>query len=93
MKVTSENAAKIFSLWPKKGAIRVGSDADLIIVDLKREETIEEDNLYTRGAYAVPYIGWKVQGVPTHTISKGAVIMEEGSVIGKPGHGSVVRPN
>jgi len=92
VKVTSENAAKIFGLYPKKGAIQVGSDADLVIIDLKREDTIEEDRQYTRGAFAVPYIGWKVKGVPTHTICRGTVIMEDGIVTGTPGHGTFIRP-
>ena len=93
VKVTSENAAKIFSIYPQKGAIQMGSDADFVIIDLKREATIEEQNLYTRGAYAVPYLGWKVKGLPTHTICRGTVIMEDGVVIEeKSGHGVLVRP-
>ncbi|MFX0117027.1 MAG: amidohydrolase family protein, partial [Candidatus Hodarchaeota archaeon] len=92
VKVTSENAAKIFGLYPKKGAIQVGSDADFVIVDLDQETKIEEQYLYTRGAYAVPYLGWKVKGIPTHTICRGTVIMDNGEIKGKPGHGEFVRP-
>jgi dihydropyrimidinase/allantoinase len=92
VKVTSENVAKIFGIFPRKGTIQVGSDADFVIVDMKKEEKIEEKKLYTRGAQAVPYLNWTVKGMPTHTIVRGIVVMENGKVIGKPGHGTFIRP-
>lgn len=91
IKLLSENPAKIFNIFPKKGAIQVGSDADIVIVDMKREGKITSKRLYTKCGWS-PYIGRKIKGMPILTILRGTVIAEEGVVIGKPGHGEFVKP-
>jgi dihydropyrimidinase len=84
--IISTNAAKIFGLYPKKGVIAIGSDADLVLLDPNLEKTITtEDSLYDMDWY--PYEGRKVKGYPTLTISKGQVIWEEGEFRGKQGDG------
>jgi dihydroorotase-like cyclic amidohydrolase len=92
VEVTSESAAKVFGFYPRKGAILPGSDADLIICDLKREWTITSKRVYTR-VQLNPYHGREVKGKITHTILRGAVIMEEGEVKGKPGYGRFIKPS
>lgn len=82
----SANPAKIFGLYPKKGAIQVGSDADLVIVDPKKEMTIEEDKLHTK-TKKTAFAGRKLSGVPIMTIVRGYVVAEDGEVVGKPGFG------
>jgi dihydroorotase (multifunctional complex type) len=91
VKLTSENAAKAFKFYPRKGAIQVGSDADLIIVDMKREETLTSEKMYTKHHWTA-FEGRKVKGFPTHTIVRGTVVMEEGEILGKPGHGKFIKP-
>lgn len=86
---TSVNAAKIFGFYPRKGATLPGSDADLIICDLKKEWTITSDKVYTK-TQLNPQHGQKIKGKVTHTILRGKVIMEEGEVTGKPGCGKFV---
>ena len=88
--ITSTNAAKIFGLYPKKGIIRLGSDADLVIIDPKLEKTITtEESFYDMDWY--PCEGMKVKGWPVVTISKGEVLWENGEYYGKPGDGEFLR--
>lgn len=84
--VTSENPAKIFGLYPKKGALQVGSDADLVIVDLDREVTIRNEDQITACGWT-PYDGFKVKGAPVLSVVRGRVIMEDGVVVGEKGYG------
>jgi len=91
VRITSYNPARIFGVYPRKGTIQVGSDADLTIVDMKREETITNETTYTRVGWT-PYHGRKVKGVPVYTIVRGKVVMEDGKVVGKPGDGEFITP-
>ena len=88
--VTSTNVAKIFGMYPKKGTISIGSDADLVILDPKLEKTISvEDSIYGIDWY--PYEGMKVKGNPIITISKGKVVYEDNEFTGKAGDGEFLK--
>jgi dihydroorotase len=91
VKITSENPAKVWQIYPKKGAMRVGSDADVTIVDMDREGVIDAEKLHSKNK-PTPWHGWKVKGIPVCTIVRGHVQMRDGEVLGKP-VGRVVRPN
>ena len=78
--------AKIFGLYPRKGVIREGSDADLVLIDPKKHAVVKASKLHYKVGWT-PYEGWKVKGMPTTTISRGTVIAEDGKVIGKAGRG------
>jgi dihydroorotase (multifunctional complex type) len=84
--VISENPAKIFGLYPKKGALSVGCDADLVIVDLDKEVTIRNEDQITACGWT-PYDGYKVKGAPILSVVRGTVIMEDGEVVGEKGYG------
>jgi dihydropyrimidinase len=73
--VASENPARIFGLYPKKGAIIPGADADLIVVDLKRRATITKQLLHTVTPWSV-YEGREIVGWPVMTLVRGNVVME-----------------
>lgn len=88
--VVSTNPAKIFGLYPRKGTIRVGSDADLIIIDPAREVTVSPRMLHMRSDYS-PYAGMRLKGFPTVTILRGKIIQQDGRFLGKPGDGKFVR--
>jgi dihydroorotase len=93
VQLCSENPARIFSIYPKKGAIQVGSDADIVIVDMKKERVLSSDKMYTKCGWN-PYAGRHVQGVPEMTFVRGTLVSEDfGQVIGKPGHGEYIAPN
>ncbi len=91
VKLTSENPAKVWQIYPKKGAIRLGSDGDVTIVDMNKEGTIDVNKLHSKNKPS-PWHGWKVKGMPICTIVRGHVQMRDGEVVGKP-IGKVVRPN
>ena len=73
--VASENPARIFGLYPKKGAILPGADADLIVIDLKRRAKITKELLHTITPWSI-YEGWEVTGWPVMTLVRGNVVME-----------------
>lgn len=78
--------AQIFSLYPRKGVIREGSDADLVLIDLSRKVRITAEKLHYKVGWT-PYEGTIVKGVPVMTISRGVVVAEDGEAVGDPGHG------
>jgi len=86
---TSTNAARIFGLYPKKGAVREGSDADVVIWDPARTETITADMDLSKSDYTV-YEGWRVTGWPVITIRRGEIVYESGRLRARPGSGMLV---
>jgi len=87
--LTSLNAARIFGMYPKKGIIQKGSDADVVLVDMKKEKEVSAELFDGFSDYNV-YEGWKLRGWPVKTIVRGSVIVEDFRVIGKPGYGKYV---
>ena len=87
--LTSESPAKIFSQYPKKGAIQVGSDADFTVVDLSQEHVLRDAESLSKSGWTA-FDGVKVTGMPTHTIVRGNIIWENGTLTGKPGYGKMV---
>jgi dihydropyrimidinase len=88
--VTSYNTARIFGMYPKKGTIQPGSDADLTLIDLDVEKTVTPDLLQSYSDYTI-YDGWKLRGWPIMTIVRGNVVMEHGEVAKEAlGHGEFV---
>jgi dihydropyrimidinase len=77
--VTSYNAARIFGMYPKKGTLQQGSDADLVMVDLDLEKTVTPELLQSYSDYTI-YDGWELKGWPVMTIVRGRVVMEDGLV-------------
>jgi dihydropyrimidinase len=88
--LSATNAARIYGLYPKKGTISVGSDADLAIWDPELEVTITKDALHDTMDYT-PYEGMKVKGWPVITLSRGEIIWAEGKVHGRAGRGAFLR--
>jgi dihydropyrimidinase len=90
VELTSTAAAKIFGLFPRKGAIAVGSDADIVIFDPEREQTISAKTHHMRVDYSA-YEGRKVRGVTETVLSRGEVIVENGVFKGKAGAGRFLK--
>jgi dihydropyrimidinase len=90
VELTSTAAAKIFGLFPKKGTIAVGSDADIVIFDPSREQTISAKTHLMRVDYSA-YEGRKVQGVVETVLSRGNIVVENGVFKGKRGEGQFLR--
>ncbi|MBW1777846.1 MAG: dihydroorotase family protein [Deltaproteobacteria bacterium] len=88
--LSSSNPAKIHNLYPKKGALMVGSDADLAIVDIEEEKEVTLDRLFTAQDFS-PEQGMKLKGWADCTILRGRVIFEKGKVVGEPGYGEFIK--
>jgi len=91
-RLTSIQPAKRFNLYPQKGAIVIGSDADLALIDLNQETILKKDDLFNRHQHS-PYIGKRMRGGVTHTISRGEIIYVRGEMTGKSGRGEMVIKN
>lgn len=91
VEVFSTNPAKILGLYPRKGAIMLGSDADLVIVDPKRAYEIKGEMLHSKEKVTA-FEGYKGQGLPLTTLVRGEIVMENGDLLGKPGYGEFQRP-
>jgi dihydropyrimidinase len=87
--VTSTNAARLFGLYPRKGTIAVGSDADIVLWDPTETRTIRDRDVLSRSGFSL-YSGWTVTGWPRMTIRRGEVVYEHGGVTGRPGTGMLL---
>jgi dihydroorotase len=85
----AERPAQAWGLWPDKGAIEIGSDADLTVVDLERRSVIRSDQLHGRHQLT-PFDGWAARGWPVATIVRGRVVMQDGELLAQPGWGQRV---
>ena len=86
--VTSTSAAKLLGLYPRKGAIAVGSDADITIIDPSIKKTLTMADLHLRD-YS-PWEGWEVEGWPTTVLLRGNVMVDNGRLVGEPTAGQLV---
>ncbi len=87
--VRSEKPAMIYGLAGQKGFLRVGNDADLIFVDMKRKRRLEDDQILSKCGWT-PYHGREMEGDVVLTMLRGKVVMRDGKVIGEPGWGRFV---
>jgi dihydropyrimidinase len=87
--LVSATPAKLFGLFPRKGTLAVGSDADMIVFDPKAEMTLSKAIALSRSDYT-PYEGMKVRGATWLVLQRGKTIAREGKVMGRPGGGEFV---
>ena len=92
--LTSAGPAAIFNLSPRKGALQIGSDADLAIVDINREKKVTREMIQSASDFSL-YEGWPLKGWPVTTICRGRVAMQDGEPLSEPGWGEFIvrRPN
>lgn len=90
VELTSTAAAKMFGLFPKKGTIAVGSDADIVIFDPEKEHTFGLENEHMNVDYS-SYEGWKIKGKTEIVLSRGRVIIENDKHTGKQGDGQFLK--
>ena len=90
VEITSTSAARIFGLFPRKGTIAVGSDADIVIFDPDEEMTISAKTHHMNVDYSC-YEGVKVRGVTKTVLSRGVAVIEEGKYVGKAGRGKFLK--
>ncbi|HEV7922195.1 MAG TPA: dihydropyrimidinase [Thermoanaerobaculia bacterium] len=90
VEITSTSAARIFGLFPRKGTIAVGSDADIVIFDADEEMTISAATHHMNVDYSC-YEGMKVRGVTKTVLSRGELVIEEGKYVGRTGQGQFLK--
>ena len=90
-RLLSEGPARIWGLYPRKGAIAIGSDGDLTIVDPDAESVIRSERLHSRSK-VTPFEGFRVRGMPVYTVVRGEVVMEKGEVREDARKGKLVGP-
>jgi len=90
VELTATNPAKIFGMYPQKGTIAVGSDADIVVFDPNKEMTISVDNLHENVDYT-PYEGFTVKGYPVATFSRGDLVAKDGEYVGTEARGQLIR--
>ena len=90
MDLVSTRSAKLFGLFPQKGTIAVGSDADLVIFDPDRERTISAETHHMNVDYSA-FEGMKVTGEPISVLSRGEFVIRDGEFTGEPGRGQYMK--
>jgi len=90
VELTSTAAAKMFGLFPKKGTIAVGSDADIVIFDANREQTLSVKTHHMNVDYSA-YEGKKIKGAVDTVLSRGSVVIDNGEFKGKAGNGQFLK--
>ena len=91
VRASSEGPAQTWNLWPRKGSIRVGADADLTVVDLDQEGVIREGRMHGKNNLN-PFEGSRTKGAPVATVVRGVIQMKDGKLIGQSGHGRLQSP-
>jgi len=88
--IMAEAPAKIFGLYPQKGTIAPGSDADLVLVDLEKESTVGAEATAEHSDFSI-FAGRTLRGWPVATISRGELVAQDGQVLAEPGRGKYLR--
>jgi dihydroorotase (multifunctional complex type) len=89
VELLAEAPARLLGIFPQKGILLPGSDADLVLVDMDREMTLTDEGLYTKVGWT-PYLGWKVKGYVELTMLRGTVIARDRKILGTPGYGRYI---
>ncbi|MGI6766931.1 MAG: dihydroorotase [Lentihominibacter sp.] len=87
--VCSTNNAKVFGLYPEKGIIAEGSDADIVVIDPNKEAIVDNNFYHTRSDWSI-YDGWKFKGMAVDTIVNGRIMLEDGEFVGEEGIGEFI---
>lgn len=90
VKLLAEEPAKLFGVYPQKGSLQPGTDADITIVDLNKTFTIKRENLHSKGKVTA-FDSFNIKGIPVYTIVRGQVVMKDRDILGDP-TGQIIKP-
>jgi allantoinase len=91
VRMTSFNPARLYGVYPKKGHLMPGADADVVVVDPEREWTLAANGLFSRHKLS-PFVGRTFRGAVDQTFVRGRLVYSRGEVVGLPGYGELVTP-
>jgi dihydroorotase-like cyclic amidohydrolase len=91
VRLASYQPARVFGLYPRKGTIEIGSDADLVLVDPEAEIEFRDEAAFSKCGWT-PYHGQTAHGVPIHTLVRGRFVYRNRHLVGEPGWGRMARP-
>ncbi|MCL2243781.1 MAG: dihydroorotase family protein [Treponema sp.] len=91
VRLASEAPAKTWGIYPQKGNLLPGADADFTIVDMSRTEIISANDLHSKSKTS-PYDGMELKGMPAATIVRGVFVMKDGILTGRKGYGNLISP-
>jgi allantoinase len=83
--------AKIFGVYPKKGCIQAGADADIVVIDMEKTLRVDPTRFKSKAKYTA-FAGWSMRGMPVMTFVNGRLVAENGEIVGCPGTGTMVTP-
>lgn len=89
VEAASARPAQVFGLYPRKGAIQAGADADVVVLDMNKTGTVAAARFKSKARYT-PFEGWSMRGMPTMTFVAGNLVARDGEIVGKPGYGTIV---
>jgi dihydroorotase-like cyclic amidohydrolase len=90
VEVLCANNAKVFDIYPQKGALEVGSDADLVLIDLDKTVEMTDANQHYQVSDYTPYEGMEIKGWPVLTMVRGKVVVKDGQIVANPGWGQYI---
>ena len=90
VEILAKKPAQIFGLYPEKGSLKIGTDADLIVFDPNKRVKLKSENLHSRAEYS-PYKEFEVKGYPVMTILRGQIIVKDGKFLGNRGDGRFIK--
>jgi allantoinase len=91
VEAASARPAQVFGLYPAKGAIAVGADADVVVLDMEKTSVVEPAKFKSKAKYT-PFEGWPMRGVPAMTFVGGTLVAKDGEIVARPGTGTIVSP-
>jgi dihydroorotase (multifunctional complex type) len=92
VEVTSKRPAQVFGLYPRKGSIRVGADADLVVIDMAKTSRVDPTRFKSKAKYT-PFTDWPLRGLPVMTFVRGTLVARDGEIVANAGCGEFVIPD
>jgi dihydroorotase-like cyclic amidohydrolase len=89
VEAASARPAQVFGLYPRKGTIQAGADADVVVLDMNKTSVVSAARFKSKARYT-PFEGWPMRGIPTMTFVAGNLVARDGEIVGKPGNGTIV---
>jgi dihydroorotase-like cyclic amidohydrolase len=92
VRMLTTNPARLYGLDEQKGAMQVGLDADLVVVDINKEWTLSKEQLFYKNQHSA-YVGYSFKGMVVQTLVRGKTVYQDGKIVAEPGYGNLLCRN